>query len=522
MDKNINPVRNSKVDKNMEQIPLEVSSQLLREQKTNISNGVNRRNFLKLAGATAAGVVLPGCADELLRSAGNSANKPNFIIIFCDDLGYGDIGCFGSTKNRTPNIDRMAAEGMSFTNFYVTSSVCTPSRSSLMTGCYPRRVNMHQDSNNLCVLFPVGKKGLNPNEITIAEVLKARGYATACIGKWHLGDQPEFLPTSQGFDYYYGIPYSNDMGARKKSNRPPLPLLQNEKVIEAPADQNTLTKRYTQEVLKFITTNKDNPFFVYLPHTMPHLPLHTSESFRGRSPHGQYADVVEEIDWSVGQIIQALSRLEIDDKTLIVFTSDNGATGGKGRSNAPLRGNKGTTWEGGMREPCVMRWPGKIPAGKTCDELASTLDLMPTLARLAGTKAPTDRIIDGKHIWSLMAGKKDAKSPHKAFYYYQMDQLQAVRSGKWKLHLSLKMKKRNWGKGLPNTPLQLYDLEADIGEKNDIADGHPQVVQRLLALAEKARRDLGDVGRKGAGQRPAGWVATPKPLLFSEKSQDSY
>lgn len=476
---------------------------------------LNRRNFLRLAGAATIGTVLSGCTEKLLQGANSRVDKPNFIIIFCDDLGYGDLGCYGSKKHRTPNIDRMAAEGMRFTSFYVTSSVCTPSRSSLMTGCYPRRVNMHQDSNNLCVLFPVGKKGLNPNEITIAEVLKSRGYATACVGKWHLGDQPQFLPTSQGFDYYYGIPYSNDMGTRKKTNRPPLPLLQNKKVIEAPVNQNTITKRYTEQVTKFIRSNKDKPFFVYLPHTMPHNPVHSSEKFRGKSANDGYGDCVEEIDFSTGQILQTLKNLNIDDRTLVIFTSDNGAANRWGGSNLPLSGFKGSTAEGGMREPAVMRWPGKIPAGKTCNELVSTLDMLATLAHLAGTKAPADRIIDGKNIWPLMAGKRGVKSPHKVFYYYQMDQLQAVRSGKWKLHLPFKMKKRNWGKGIPDTPLELYNLQDDIAEKNNVANSHPDVVKRLFVLVEKARRDLGDTGRKGTGQRPAGWVVTPKPLLFT-------
>ena len=480
-----------------------------------MNKSLNRRNFLKLAGATAVGAVLPGCADELLQSANSPAEKPNFIIIFCDDLGYGDLGCFGSKKHRTPNIDRMADEGMRFTSFYVTSGVCTPSRSSLMTGCYPRRVNMHESGRQEWVLFPVAKKGLNPNEITIAEVLKSRGYATACVGKWHLGDQPKFLPTRQGFDYYYGIPYSNDMGTKQRKINPPLPLMQNEKVIEAPADQNTLTKRYTEQVIKFITANKDKPFFVYLPHTMPHNPVHSSEKFRGKSANDGYGDCVEEIDFSTGRILETLKELNIDDHTLVVFTSDNGAAKRWGGSNLPLSGFKGSTAEGGMREPAVMLWPGKIPVGKTCNELASTLDLLPTLALLAGAKSPTDRIIDGKNIWPLMAGKKDASSPHKAFYYYKTDQLQAVRSGKWKLHLPFKIKNRNQKKDATNAPLKLYDLEADIAEKNNVADLYPDVVKRLFDLAEKARRDLGDVDRKGTGQRPAGWVVTPKPLLFS-------
>ncbi|UCG46406.1 MAG: sulfatase, partial [Phycisphaerales bacterium] len=358
------------------------------------------------------------------------------------------------------------------------------------------------------------KKGLNPDEITIAEVLKTRGYATACIGKWHLGDQPDFLPTRQGFDYYYGIPYSNDMGKPQGSGRPPLPLLRNEEVIEAPANQNTLTKRYTEEAVRFIAANKDRPFFIYLPHTMPHNPVHASDSFRGKSANGRYGDAVEEIDWSTGQILKTLKDLDIDNRTLVVFTSDNGASNRFGGSNAPLRGFKGSTWEGGMREPCVMRWPGRIPAGKTCQQIACTMDLLPTFARLAGAAVPADRVIDGRDIWPMVAGKKDATSPHEAFYYYQMDQLQAVRSGKWKLHLPLKPKKRNWGKPEPQGPLALYDLGADVAEKNNVADKHPEVVKRLLALAEKAREDLGDLDRKGLHQRPAGWAVSPKPLLL--------
>jgi arylsulfatase A-like enzyme len=373
---------------------------------------------------------------------------------------------------------------------------------------------MHQNDTGLCVLFPVNKKGLNPKEITIADLLKKQGYKTACIGKWHLVDQRKFLPTRQGFDYYFGIPYSNDMGKGKNNNRPPLPLLRNEKVIEAPAIQNTLTKRYTEEAIKFITTNRDKPFFIYLPHTMPHNPVHASEKFRGKSANGRYGDAVEEIDFSTGEILATLKKLGIDSQTLVIFTSDNGASNRFGGGNGPLRGHKGSTWEGGMREPCIMRFPGMVPPSTTCDELATTMDLLPTFARLAGTKPPADRIIDGKDILLLMAGIKDIRSPYEAFYYYQIDQLQAVRSGKWKLHLKLETKKRNWGKPIPNSPLQLYNLDADIGEKNNVADENPDVVRRLLALAEKARDDLGDLDRKGKNQRPAGWVENPKPLLM--------
>jgi len=478
---------------------------------------IHRRDFLRWTGAALAGMALP-----LGRgTARTPTDCPNFIVIYCDDMGYGDVGCFGSEKHHTPNLDRMAAEGRRFTSFYVTSGVCTPSRSSLMTGCYPRRVNMHQNEAELCVLFPVNQKGLHPEEITMAEVLKTRGYATACVGKWHLGDQVDFLPTRQGFDYYFGIPYSNDMGGRQGAKRPPLPLLRNEEVIEAPAHQQTLTRRYTDEVVKFIRRHKDEPFFVYLPHTMPHNPVHASDEFRGASDNGRYGDAVEEIDWSTGQILATLKALDLDDRTLVLFTSDNGAASRWGGDNGPLRGWKGSTWEGGMREPCIVRWPGQVPAGTTCDELVCTMDLLPTFARLAGTRPPSDRIIDGKDIWSLMADSGEAKSPHEAFYYYQMDQLQAVRSGKWKLHLPLKPKKRNWGEPEPEAPLQLFDLEADIGERNNVADRHPQVVRRLMALAEKAREDLGDTGRPGKNQRPAGVVQDPKPLLMRSQQSGS-
>jgi arylsulfatase A-like enzyme len=482
--------------------------------KRNLESRLNRRDFLKAAGAGFVSFSLAGCLSST-RSI-SCRGLPNFIIIFCDDMGYGDIGCFGSKKHRTPNVDRMAREGMRFTSFYVSSGVCSPSRASLMTGCYPRRINMHENETQKCVLFPVGKKGLNPDEITIAEILRKRGYATACIGKWHLGDQPEFLPRRQGFDYFYGIPYSNDMGIKDNwPKNPALPLMRNEKVIEAPADQNTLTRRYTEEAIKFITESKDKPFFLYLPHTMPHYPVHAGKKFRGKSANNIYGDAVEEIDYSTGEILAVLARLGLDKQTLVVFTSDNGADNRYGGSNLPLYEWKGTTFEGGMRMPCVMRWPEKIPAGRTCNELASTMDLLPTLARLAGTKEPTDRVIDGKDIWPLMTGQKWAKSPYEAFYYYQIDQLQAVRSGKWKLHLPLRPKKRNWGDPIPDAPLRLYDLETDIGETTDMADRYPEVVSRLLALAEKARDDLGDTGRQGRHQRPAGMVANPRPLFFS-------
>jgi len=386
-----------------------------------------------------------------------------------------------------------------------------------MTGCYPRRVNMHANSRGGLVLFPVARKGLSPDEITLAEVLKKRNYATACIGKWHLGDQEPFGPTAQGFDYYFGIPYSDDMVARKDGSRPPLPLMRNETVIEAPPDRSTLTQRYTREATRFITANKARPFFLFLAHAMPGS-TRTSfagKAFAGKSANGTYGDAVEEIDWSTGQIIASLKKLGIDDRTLVVWTSDNGSVNRRYGSNAPLSGWGYTTAEGAMRVPTIIRWPGKIPAGRTCDELSSTMDLLPTFARLSGTKAPSGRTIDGKDIWPLMAGRKGAKSPHEAFYYYFISQLQAVRSGDWKLYLPLKSKKGLRGKPKGKTSLRLFDLKADIHEDKDVSADHPDVVKRLLGLAQKAREDLGDIGRTGSGQRPAGLIKNPKPRLIS-------
>ena len=480
----------------------------------------NRREFLKTAGAAAAVAAVP--RGMTAAAKGDAAGKPNFIVIYADDQGYGDLSCYGATKLKTPNIDRMAAEGMKFTDFYVSAPVCTPTRSSLMTGCYPRRVGMHQH-----VLFPNSKKGLNPKEITIAELLKRQGYATACVGKWHLGYQKQFLPTSQGFDYYYGIPFSNDMWlppgmsyakdaklpadldaeTRKKGEhkRNVVPLMRNEEVIEYPANQPALTERYTEEVVKFITANKDKPFFVYLPHTMPHYPLHVSERFKGKSAGGLFGDVIECIDWSVGQILAALKKLGLDEKTLVIYTSDNGPAAG---SAGPLRGKKGSTWEGGMREPCIMRWPGKVPAGSTCGELATIMDLLPTLAKLAGTAAPTDRVIDGKDIAPLIAGTAGAKSPHEAFFYHTAQgQLAAVRCGKWKLHLKPPQPRRRPKKGQPQPRqkppapgAQLYDLSADIGETTNVAAKNPDVVKRLTGLLERFDAEL------KANLRPPGMV----------------
>ncbi len=494
---------------------------------------MSRRQFVSFIGAGAVGAVFAGCGGQgtadKVKATGSGVTgaaaarqpKPNFVIIYVDDLGYGDVGCFGSTKNRTPAVDAMAREGRKFTSFYVTSGVCSPSRSSLMTGCYPLRIGMHESSRGCFVLVPKDKRGLNPSEITMAHVLKGQGYATACIGKWHLGDQPPFLPRRFGFDYYFGIPFSNDMGSEtdqdKNGKLPPLPLMRNETVIEAPVDQRTVTSRYTAEAIAFIEKNKDKPFLLYLPHMHVHRPLRPGEQFAGKSAGGAYGDTVEEVDFSTGEILAAIKRFGLDENTLVIFTSDNGAC--RPGSNAPLSGGKATTLEGGMREPCIMRWLGKVPAGTVCDEVTSTIDLMPTLARLAGTSAPTDRIIDGKDISDLILGKPGAKSPHtEGFFYYFMSQLQAIRLGKWKLRLGLDPEIGKWmGTPQGKTEARLYDLQADIGEKNNVAADHPDVVARLTALAEVARKDIGDYKRKGAGQRQPGYVENPVLIRMKEK-----
>ncbi|QDU36931.1 Arylsulfatase [Maioricimonas rarisocia] len=442
-----------------------------------------------------------------------AAEQPNIILINCDDLGYADIGCFGSTKHRTPNIDRLAAEGMRLTSYYVTSGVCSPSRASLMTGCYPRRVDLHVDHQGGWVLFPRGKKGLNPSEVTMAEVLKEAGYATAIVGKWHLGDQPEFLPTRQGFDQYFGIPYSNDMGwtDRKDRRYPPLPVLRNEEVVDQEPDQRYLTQRYTKKAIDFIRARSEGPFFLYLPHSMPHWPQYASEDFAGRSANGKWGDAVEEIDWSTGQILETLAELGIEDRTLVLFMSDNGGAVRHGASNKPLRGGKGGTYEGGQRVCCVVRWPGRIPAGATCDELTTSMDLLPTFARLAGGTVPADRTIDGQDIWSLLSGQPGTKTPHEAFFYYWMGTLECVRSGPWKLRVALKRRKSQE----PFSP-QLFNLSEDIGEATDVAADHPEVVARLQKLAEQAREELGDDGATGSGQRRAGFVEDARALTGAD------
>lgn len=455
-----------------------------------------------------------------VHPAEGQSDKPNIVLINCDDLGYGDLSCYGATKQQTPNIDRLAKEGIRFTSFYSTSGVCTPSRTSLMTGCYPRRLNMHTNGVGYWVLFPGNERGLNPDEITVAEVLAPAGYATMCIGKWHLGDQPPFLPTRQGFDRYFGIPFSNDMGqtragGQRDPKRPPTPLLRDDKVVEEEPDQRYLTRRYTDEALRFITESRSRPFFLYLAHTFPHWPHYASETFAGKSANGVYGDCIEEVDWSVGQILAKLKELDLDTRTLVLFTSDNGGVRGHGASNDPLKGGKATSFEGGHRVPCIVRAPGRVPAGVVCDRVWTTLDVLPTFAALAGAKAPTDRIIDGFDEAALLAKPGTTESPYDkgGYFYYYEGHLQAVRSGPWKLRVAQD------GPKLGSTPLakpELFNLDADIGETTDVAEQHPAVVDQFLKLIDRCREDIGDGDKPGKNQRPAGRYPGAKPLTAAE------
>jgi len=457
------------------------------------------------------------------------SDTPNIIVIFIDDQGYADIGPFGAQGYSTPNLDKMAAEGCKFTNFHVPQPVCSASRAGLLTGCYPNRIGIHG------ALGPRAQHGIAETEMTVAELVKQRGYATGMAGKWHLGTPKQFLPIHHGFDEYLGLPYSNDMWPfhpeAKPGAYPPLPLIEGETVIHPDLghdDQNQLTTMYTERAVQFIEKNQNQPFFFYLAHSMVHVPLHVSDKFRGKSKQGLYGDVCMEVDWSVGEILAALKRCGLDEKTLVIYTSDNGpwlSYGDHNGSAGPLREGKGTCWEGGTREPTIMRWPGSIPAGTTSDAMLMTIDLLPTIAHLIGAKLP-DHKIDGLDVWQLIIGTAGAQNPHEGYaYYYGNNQLQSVVTGdgRWKLQLPHTYRTLNGRPGGTNgNPVkyeqqkiekaELYDLVNDIGETQDVAASRPEIVEQLEAFAETMRNDLGDSlqKRKGPGLREPGRVSKGK------------
>ncbi len=452
-----------------------------------------------------------------IHSAEHESAKPNVVIIFIDDLGYADIGPYGATKQKTPNLDRMAREGMKLTSFYA-APVCSVSRAQLLTGCYGARVSVPG------VFGPASKNGLHPNESTIAERLKSQGYASMCIGKWHVGDQKEFLPTKQGFDRYFGIPYSNDMQRVSTSTgQKVVPLLRDDKVIELLTDeqQSKIVERYTDEAIGFIRSQKDNPFLLYVPHTAVHTPIWPGEKFRGKSNNGRFGDWVEEVDWSVGRVLDTLRDLKLDNNTLVMFTSDNGpwlikeADGG---SALPLRGGKGSTWEGGVRVPTIAWWPGKIAPGTVCDAVAGTIDLLPTLVSIAGGELPSQPTIDGRDISPLLLGKSKI-SPREAHYYFAGYNLQAVRQGPWKLALAAQPE--SMGKGTNSDAKsnpRLYNLDEEIGEQTNLAEMHPEIVARLKGLADNMTAQIG--GPQAPARRPAGVVERPDTLYPSEDKKE--
>lgn len=418
---------------------------------------------------------------------------PNIIVIFTDDLGYGDLSCYGHPTIRTPELDKMADEGMRFTEFYVAAAVCTPSRAGLLTGRYPVRTGLVHGIMHADVLFPNDDNGLQPEEVTIAEVLKQKDYATIAIGKWHLGHLPEFLPMTQGFDNYYGIPYSNDMDyVPPKDDKPGfwnVPLMKDEEIVERPAVQQTLTKRYTEEAVSFIRKNKDQPFFLYLAHSMPHIPLFTTAEFDGISKRGKYGDVIEELDWSTGEILNTLRELHLDQNTLVIFTSDNGpwlVQKQNGGSAGLLREGKGTTWEGGHRVPMIAWWPDHIPAGIINESIATSLDLLPTLAHLSRVSLP-DNTLDGENIWPLLENRNTKE--HEPFMFYRGDKVFAIRSGKWKAHFITQTAYPN-GPLVYHDPPLLYDVETDPSEKYDLADKYPEVLEEIQTLKEKHEKTV--------------------------------
>ncbi len=488
----------------------------------------SRRDFVTNAGMSGAAVALSG----LMRSGlWAESRPPNFVLIYMDDMGYADPSCYGAPAGLTPNIDRLAREGMRFTNFYVAQAVCSASRAAILTGCYSNRVGV------LGALGPAAKTGLDPEEDTIADLLKRRGYSCGIVGKWHLGDHEPYLPLQQGFDEYFGLPYSNDMwpvdydgtaikpgqvshddasGSPHRGYYPPLFLMEgNRRAREVKdfAGQNQLTTLYTEHAVKFLVRHKDRPFFLYLPHTMVHVPLGVSDKFRGKSGRGLFADVMMEVDWSIGRVLDTLRAQGLEQNTLVLFASDNGPWlnfGNHAGSAGPFREGKGTMWEGGCRVPCIVRWPGHIPGGTVCDRMAATIDILPTFSEISGAPPPK-RIIDGVNLLPLLRGDKDA-NPRTTYWLYYGDTLTGVREGKWKLQLPHESRTYEGYKpgrdGIPGKTgtkqlgLALYDLEADVGERKNLAAEHPEVVERLQKIAAAARADLGDTGKPGPGVRP--------------------
>lgn len=442
-------------------------------------------------------------------------DKPNVVIFFADDLGYADLHCFGGQSMETPNLDALAREGRRMTSFYASQGVCSASRCSLLTGCYNVRLSI------LGALGPGAKACLNPDEQTIAEVVKPQGYQTAIFGKWHLGDRGAGLPLNHGFDEYFGLPYSNDMWPFHPTAKfPPLPMIENNETIKASVtaeDQKHLTQWNTEHAISFMRRHQREPFLLYMPYNMPHVPIYASRQFDGSTGKGLYHDVIAEIDWSVGEVRKFLKESGLDERTVIIFTSDNGpwlSYGNHAGSAEPLREGKGTAWEGGVREPTIVCWPGQIPADSQCDEVAASIDLLPTVAFLTGAELP-ERKIDGKNIWPLLAGHAQARTPHEAYYYYWGRELHAVRRGPWKLHFPHEYRTLAGQPGKDGKPgpyktakcgLELYNLQEDISESRNVISQHPDVVRQLEALAAKVRTELGDAltATRGTEVRPAG------------------
>jgi len=477
------------------------------------------------------------CWRSDLLWAAERPERPNVVLFLTDDQGYGDLGCFGATDIRTPHLDQLAREGTRLTSFYVSQAVCTASRAALMTGCYANRVGLQGALNHQ------SNVGIHEHELLLPELCQQKGYATAIFGKWHLGHRPQFSPLRHGFEEFFGIPYSNDNGKLHPVVKtiPPLPLIDGERTIEAEPDQSQFCRRLTDHAIDFIQRHRAQPFFLYVPHVMPHVPIFASQSFQGRSARGLYGDVVEEVDHSIGRVIETLDRLQLRERTLILFASDNGpflSYGNHAGSAGKLREGKLTTFEGGMRVPCIMNWPGQIPAGRTCDEMAASLDVLPTIAELLGAKLSSNRI-DGVSLVPLLLGPASTKSPRESYYFYAGEELQAVRRGKWKLHLPHDYLTVNGPPGLNGKPanfanmqpksmdqsglagiasrhgyrvarieLSLFDLYSDVSESRNVAREHPDVIAQLQALAEQARTDLGDTltNRKGVGLRAVGQV----------------